>query len=66
MRTKEVIEKEIKELEGRIWFIKMGDTWTFHDSQLVTELEFKVKKLKEELKCLEEENSCVPSAEVNA
>lgn len=65
MRSKEEIEKEIKELEGRIWFIKMGDTWTFHDSQLVTELEFKVKKLKEELRCLEEKDMSALSAEVN-
>ena len=65
MRTAEEIRKDIREREGRIWFIRMADRTEFGDYQLIYRLEQEIKEFEEELKCLEG-NSFVPSAEVNA
>lgn len=48
--TKEEIEKKIEEIEGRLWFIKMGDTWDNDDRRITRQLTIRKQELEEELK----------------
>ena len=44
------LEKEIKELEDRIFYHKMKDNWTKEDFDLARDLELKLSILKKKVK----------------
>ena len=48
--TRENIEKKIKHVKERKFYLAMKDRWSFADYQLNDELNKQLKKLKEELK----------------